>query len=682
MSTMTTLFQSLRPPAVTSALPAREDEFQATPELDAKADSDRALLKRYAETGSGDAFAEIVYRHSAWVFHTCRRSLHDVHLAEDATQAVFLLLSRKVLSISPQTHIAGWLYQACRYVLIDIRKHQTRYHRRQDIARDMALQRLTSSANTQESLDPELAAALDGAIAGLSAGHREAILMHFYEGLTLQQMAEQLGISKDGAKKRVTRALSCLRTKLGGKTKRVAAVPIAAILLLLRSRGAEAAPPDIAAAVAQAATTPGVSSTVAEMMIEGVRQAMITATDRLLVRLATIVAKVALFAIVLLMASRGWHRAGERIAVHPPGKSALAIGPVTSASAIAVLRVAASPDALDPPESPQAETHEQPANSEPAAGDQKSKVLPKLGGAVAEHPADQRGIVGPAPIPAQQTARTSGKTELASVGTALSRTHATQSASAFWQGSIVEIAAPMIDARRQSTTPPLSDRDAGHHHDVPPPDDRPHPPHFPPPDQGGQIGRGPIDWIALNPGPPHHDIDFDANAFRPGNPQANPSHPLHLGDGLPVLIAAMGGRNDASIMSVRIFDSHESSLHFNPIEFANHELPPGMTDMDGWESRPIDPLKSKAWPVGVGIALQTPKVGNDESHDATGFALSQEKWLALNPLACSDGQFMPPLELAKAWDAMPELHATIVPEPSTAIWAIATCFLALRRRIR
>jgi hypothetical protein len=57
--------------------------------------SDAALLHRYVELGCGEAFAGIVYRHGGWVYHLCRRNLGDAHLAEDAAQAVFLLLSRK-----------------------------------------------------------------------------------------------------------------------------------------------------------------------------------------------------------------------------------------------------------------------------------------------------------------------------------------------------------------------------------------------------------------------------------------------------------------------------------------------------------------------------------------------------------------------------------------------------------
>ncbi|MFI5378011.1 MAG: sigma-70 family RNA polymerase sigma factor [Tepidisphaerales bacterium] len=253
------------------------------------ADDDRALLQRYIDTGSEEAFSQIVYRHADWIYHTCRRGLHDAHLAEDAAQAVFLLLSRKADSIKPTTHLGGWLFQACRYVVADLRKNRARYQRRQDLAHDLTAQRLSSAGRGGVSTDPALSAAVDAGIAGLRESDRQTILMHFYEGLTLRQLAAQLGITREGAKKRVMRALARLRKRLAGSvdsTCKGTLLSTAGIILLLRSHAAEAAPIDFVAAVARSATIPGFSSTFAELTAESVCRSAIRATDKLLLRLA------------------------------------------------------------------------------------------------------------------------------------------------------------------------------------------------------------------------------------------------------------------------------------------------------------------------------------------------------------------------------------------------------------
>ena len=243
---------------------------------------DCALLRRYASTGSQDAFAQIVYRHAGWVYHTCRRGLGDAHLAEDATQAVFLLLARKASSMTSETHVGAWLSQTCRFVLADVRKNRARYGRRQEMARDMAIHRSFAAEHSEDTIDPHLAEALDDALAGLRDGDRQAIMMRFFDGLSVGEMADRLGLDPETAKKRLTRALSRLRAQLAGKVNgRKAVPPLSLLVILLRSRSAEAVSADLATAIARAATVPGATSVAAEMMVAGAGIARSLAATRL-----------------------------------------------------------------------------------------------------------------------------------------------------------------------------------------------------------------------------------------------------------------------------------------------------------------------------------------------------------------------------------------------------------------
>ena len=72
--------------------------------------SDSDLLGRFIANRDAEAFAELVRRHGPSVFGVCRRVTGHHHLAEDAFQAVFLVLATKASSIHPRTAIAGWLY--------------------------------------------------------------------------------------------------------------------------------------------------------------------------------------------------------------------------------------------------------------------------------------------------------------------------------------------------------------------------------------------------------------------------------------------------------------------------------------------------------------------------------------------------------------------------------------------
>ena len=57
--------------------------------------SDSELLRRWVSEGCEDAFRDLVARHSGMVYSACARWLGDDHLAEDAAQAVFIVLARK-----------------------------------------------------------------------------------------------------------------------------------------------------------------------------------------------------------------------------------------------------------------------------------------------------------------------------------------------------------------------------------------------------------------------------------------------------------------------------------------------------------------------------------------------------------------------------------------------------------
>ena len=69
---------------------------------------DFQLLRRFVEEGSQTAFAQLVERRLSFVYSVCRREVGEANLAEDVTQAVFLIFGREGAQY-PRRQYAGRL---------------------------------------------------------------------------------------------------------------------------------------------------------------------------------------------------------------------------------------------------------------------------------------------------------------------------------------------------------------------------------------------------------------------------------------------------------------------------------------------------------------------------------------------------------------------------------------------
>ena len=91
--------------------------------------SDAQLLDRFIsrrDEAAETAFEALVIRHGPMVFRVCRNVLHDAHDAEDAFQAVFLVLANRAKTIRRRGSIASWLFGVAQQVAIRGKPHASR----------------------------------------------------------------------------------------------------------------------------------------------------------------------------------------------------------------------------------------------------------------------------------------------------------------------------------------------------------------------------------------------------------------------------------------------------------------------------------------------------------------------------------------------------------------------------
>ena len=210
---------------------------------------DSALLRRYAENHSDEAFAGLVTRHINLVYSVALRQVGNPHAAEEVTQAVFIILAKKAVQLQHYQALSSWLFQATRLTASNFIRSETRRHRREEEA---YMQSVLDEAGTE--VWSRIAPLLDAAVAALREKDRQAIVLRFYEGRNLREVGLVLGTSEDAAEKRVNRTLEKLRKFF---TKRGVSSTTAIIADAMTANSVHAAPVMLAKSVTTAAVVKG-----------------------------------------------------------------------------------------------------------------------------------------------------------------------------------------------------------------------------------------------------------------------------------------------------------------------------------------------------------------------------------------------------------------------------------------
>jgi RNA polymerase sigma-70 factor (ECF subfamily) len=160
---------------------------------------------------AADDFAALYREHFRDVYGYCWNRLRQQQAAEDAAAQVFVRALHAMPTYRERGRLRAWLLTIARNVIVS---QARREHPSEplDLAGDLPAGAPPPDEQAIAALDVE---ALERAIDALPEPLRAAIELRRF-GLTGEEVARELGISHEAAKKRLSRAMALLRERLGG----------------------------------------------------------------------------------------------------------------------------------------------------------------------------------------------------------------------------------------------------------------------------------------------------------------------------------------------------------------------------------------------------------------------------------------------------------------------------------
>lgn len=188
---------------VTADLP-----MDAVPWPAADADGERSLVRACA-AGSPGAFEEIIRRHQPRVARLVRRLLGWPEDVEDVVQEVFMTVLARIGRFRVQSSLSTWITSIA---INRCRSLRRRMGVRWRAMKQLRTTRLAAVAGADAAaIAEERRQRVRAAVGSLPAADRELIVLHHLEEMSVDAVAQVLGIRRNAAEVRLHRA----RRRLG-----------------------------------------------------------------------------------------------------------------------------------------------------------------------------------------------------------------------------------------------------------------------------------------------------------------------------------------------------------------------------------------------------------------------------------------------------------------------------------
>lgn len=153
-------------------------------------------------------FEQLVEQYQTAVLRICYLYLCDKSLAEDAVQETFIKVFRSMDSFKGESSEKTWIMKIAMHTCYDI--NHSSWHR--FFNRRVTPEMLPEAAVPFDDVDDELT----NAVVRLPLKLREVILLYYYQGMKVNDIAEALGVSQSSVSGRLKRGRDRLKDYLEG----------------------------------------------------------------------------------------------------------------------------------------------------------------------------------------------------------------------------------------------------------------------------------------------------------------------------------------------------------------------------------------------------------------------------------------------------------------------------------
>jgi polysaccharide biosynthesis/export protein len=179
--------------------------------------TDRDLIERFSgpRTAAAEAaFEVLVTRHGPMVLRVCRNVLRDLDDAQDAFQATFIVLVKQRGAIRKLDSVGSWLYGVAARVAARARVDAARRRKAEERGIRLAPESVMTAEGIQETDLDAFGPIVQQEVNRLPEKYRSVVVLCFWEGMTHEQAASQLGCPLGTVRSRMARARDLLRRRL------------------------------------------------------------------------------------------------------------------------------------------------------------------------------------------------------------------------------------------------------------------------------------------------------------------------------------------------------------------------------------------------------------------------------------------------------------------------------------